>query len=83
VQLQEVSSFNKTLLTQKVKLEHSLEKKVLETTELSERIVMLETKLDSIKDTCKGYASFHSPPLRMIYMYVVKWMFYHGVDGYI
>lgn len=44
---------------------------------------MLETKLDSIKDTCKGYASFHSPPLRMIYMYVVKWMFYHGVDGYI
>ncbi|KAH8943859.1 hypothetical protein BDL97_13G077400 [Sphagnum fallax] len=56
-QLQEVSSFNKTLLAQKVKLEHSLEKKVLETTELSDKIVMLETKLDSIKDTCKGLAS--------------------------
>lgn len=38
-------------------MQHSLEKKVLETTELSEKIVLLETKLDSIKDTCKGYAS--------------------------
>ncbi|CAM6049889.1 unnamed protein product [Sphagnum compactum] len=56
-QLQEVFSHNKTLLTQKVTLEHSLEGKVLETTELSNKIALLETQLASTHDVCKGLAS--------------------------
>ncbi|CAM6027980.1 unnamed protein product [Sphagnum balticum] len=56
-QLQEVFSHNKTLLTQKVTLEHSLEGKVLETTELSDKIALLETQLASTLDVCKGLAS--------------------------
>jgi hypothetical protein len=56
-QLQEVLSHNKTLLTQKVTLEHSIEGKVLETTELSNKIALLETQLASTHDVCKGLAS--------------------------
>jgi hypothetical protein len=36
-------------------LQHSLEGKVLETTELSNKIALLETQLASTHDVCKGY----------------------------
>jgi hypothetical protein len=36
-------------------LQHSLEGKVLETTELSKKIALLETQLASTHDVCKGY----------------------------
>jgi hypothetical protein len=36
-------------------LQHSLEGKVLETTELSDKIALLETQLASTHDVCKGY----------------------------
>jgi hypothetical protein len=38
-------------------LQHSLEGKVLETTELSNKIALLETQLASTHDVCKGLAS--------------------------
>jgi hypothetical protein len=60
-QLQEVFSHNKTLLTQKVTLEHSLEGKVLETTELSNKIALLETQLASTHDVCKGWVHLFFP----------------------
>ncbi|CAM6061818.1 unnamed protein product [Sphagnum tenellum] len=56
-QLQEVYSSNETLLDQKAKLEHSLQTKVLKTTELSEKIAQLETQLASTHNVCKGLAS--------------------------
>jgi hypothetical protein len=56
-QLAEVQGENRSLVDQKNKLELILESKLHETTELSDKVTILDEKVAGVQEDCKGLAS--------------------------